>query len=78
MSLPPSLSPFSRLFEMLAVSMTHLLQSARGIAFWTAIALPFSYFPLFTLEMVELPFRLFVFLVVINIVALVVGHSYRQ
>jgi len=78
MSLPPSLSPLSRLFEILAISTTHLLQSARGIAFWTAIALPFSYVPLFTLEVVALPFRLFVFLVVINIVALVVGHSYRQ
>ncbi len=58
--------------------MTHLLRPARGIAFWTAIALPFSYLPLFTLEMVELSFRAFVFLLLINIVALIIGHSYRR
>ncbi len=78
MSLPPSLSPLSRLFETLPVSTTHLLRSTRGIAFWTAIALPFSYFPLFTLELVDLSFRVFVLLLVINIVALFVGHSYRR
>ena len=78
MSLPPSLSPLSRLFETLPVSTTHLLRSTRGIAFWTAIALPFSYVPLFTLELVDLSFRVFVLLLVINIVALFVGHSYRR
>jgi len=78
MSLPPSLSPLNRFFESLPVSTTHLLRSTRGVAFWTAIALPFSYLPLFTLEMVELSFRAFVLLVVINIVALLVGHSYRR
>lgn len=78
MSIPPSLSPLGRLFERLAVSTTYLLQSARGIAFWTAIALPFSYLPLFTLEMVDLSFRAFVLLLVINLVALFVGHSHRR
>ncbi len=78
MSLPPSASLLSRLFETLAVSTRHFLRSTRGLAFWTAIALPFSYLPLFTLEMVEFSFRAFVFLMGINIVALLVGHSYRQ
>ncbi len=78
MSLPPSLSPLTRLVETLRVSTIHLLRSTRGIAFWTAIALPFSYFPLFTLEMVDLSFRAFLLLVLINVIALVVGHSYRR
>jgi len=78
MSLPPSLSPLSRLVELLRVSTTHVLRSTRGIAFWTAIALPFSYLPLFTLEMVEVSFRVFVVLLLINVVALIVGHSYRR
>ena len=78
MSLPPSLTPLGRLFESFPVSTTQLLRPARGLAFWTAIALPFSYFPLFTLETVDFPFRLFMLLLVINIAALLVGHSYRR
>jgi len=62
----------------LSVSSRHLLRSARGLAFWTAIALPFGYLPLFTLEMIELTLEMFVLLLVINAVALVVGHSYRR
>ncbi|WP_177171920.1 hypothetical protein [Halohasta litchfieldiae] len=55
-----------------------MLASARGIAFWTAIALPFGYLPMFGLEMVQLSLETFVVLLVINIVALVVGHSYHR
>jgi len=78
MSIPPSLSALGRLFERLSVPTASLLRSARGIAFWTAVALPFGYLPLFTLEMVELSLQAFVFLLLINIVALLVGHSYRR
>ncbi len=55
-----------------------LLRSAQGLAFWTAIALPFGYLPLFTLDVIELTLELFVLLLVINTVALIVGHSYRR
>ena len=55
-----------------------LLVSARGVAFWTAIALPFGYLPLFTLEPVQISLETFCVLLAINIVALVIGHSYHR
>ncbi len=78
MSLPPSLSRLGRVVYSLPISIGHLLASARGIAFWTAVALPFGYLPLFGLDMVELTMETFVLLLVVNIVALVVGHSYHR
>jgi len=78
MSLPPSLNPFSRLLDRLPAAATHLLISARGVAFWTAIALPFGYLPLFTFDAVSLSLETFSLLLVINIVALVVGHPYHR
>ncbi|ATW87159.1 hypothetical protein halTADL_0343 [Halohasta litchfieldiae] len=78
MSLPPSISRLGRLLHSFPLSSGYLLASARGIAFWTAIALPFGYLPMFGLEMVQLSLETFVVLLVINIVALVVGHSYHR
>jgi|AntDeeMetagen134_2_1112570.scaffolds.fasta_scaffold02039_4 hypothetical protein len=78
MSLPPSLSRLGRVVYSLPISIGHLFASARGIAFWTAVALPFSYLPLFGLDMVELTIEMFVLLLVVNIVALVLGHSYHR
>ncbi|MFW6320757.1 MAG: hypothetical protein ACOC0Z_02810 [Halohasta sp.] len=54
------------------------MTSARGIAFWTAIALPFGYLPLFTVEAVQPSLETFVILFVLNAVALVVGHPYHR
>lgn len=78
MSFPPSLSRLSRVVYSLPISPGHLLSSARGIAFWAAIALPFGYLPLFGLDMVRLSMELFVLLLVVNMFALVVGHSYHR
>jgi len=77
MSLPPSLARLGRVVHSLPISTGHLLTSARGVAFWAAIALPFGYLPLFGLDMV-LSVEMFVLLLVINMVALVVGHSYHR
>jgi hypothetical protein len=77
MSLPPSLSPLGRLVYSLPVFAGQLLTSARGIAFWTAIALPFGYLPLFTIETIQISVETFIVLLVINVVALVLGHPYR-
>jgi hypothetical protein len=78
MSLPPSLSRLGRVVYNLPISTGHVLASARGLAFWTAIALPFGYLPLFGLEMVDLSLDTFVLLLLVNIVALVIGHSYHR
>ena len=78
MSLPPSLNRLGRVVSRFPISTGHLLASARGIAFWTAIALPFGYLPLFGFEMVDRSLELFVILLLVNIVALVVGHSYHR
>ena len=78
MSLPPSLNRLGRVVSSFPISTRHLLASARGLAFWTAIALPFGYLPLFGLEMVDFSLGTFVLLLVVNIVALLVGHSYHR
>lgn len=78
MQLPSSLGRLGRRLHRLPVSSARLLTSARGIAFWTAIALPFGYLPLFTVEAVQPSLETFVILFVLNAVALVVGHPYHR
>ncbi len=56
-----------------------LLTSVRGIAFWTAIALPFLYVPLLASGLQSSSVRtVFAVLVACNAVALLVGHSYAR
>lgn len=54
-----------------------VVSAIRGIAFWTAIALPFLYLPLLSTGLNSGATRTaFAVLVVCNAVALLVGHSY--
>lgn len=46
----------------------------RGVAFWVAALLPLSYVPM--LYSVSITFAAFTKLVLLNVVALVVGHGY--
>lgn len=46
----------------------------RGVAFWIAALLPLSYVPM--LYSVSITFAAFTKLVLLNVVALVVGHGY--
>jgi hypothetical protein len=56
-----------------------ILTPVRGMAFWTAITLPFLYLPLLAYGLESSATRLaFLALVACNAVALVVGHSYSQ
>ena len=56
-----------------------LLVPIRGIAFWSAIALPFLYIPLLMSGLGSASTRTaFVALVACNAVALLVGHSHRR
>ena len=50
----------------------------RAVAFWAAIALPVVYLPLFTVDVDWLPAWTVFALLALNILALVVGHSYGQ
>jgi len=55
-----------------------LVSAVRGIAFWTAIALPFLYLPLLITGLNSGATRIaFVALVACNAVALLIGHSHR-
>jgi len=78
MSFPPSFGPLGRLSNSLPAVAARLRTSARGLAFWTAIALPLGYLPLFTLDISGLSMEMLVSLLVAHVVMLVVGHSYRQ
>lgn len=56
-----------------------LLAPIRGIAFWSAIALPFLYIPLLVSGLGSASTRTaFVALVACNVVALLIGHSHRR
>ena len=78
MSLPPSFGPLGRLSNSLPVVAARLRTSARGLAFWTAVALPLGYLPLFTLDIGSLSMKTLICLLVVHVVVLVAGHSYRQ
>jgi|JXWS01.1.fsa_nt_gb formate-dependent nitrite reductase membrane component NrfD len=55
-----------------------LAPAVRGIAFWTAIALPFLYLPLLITGLNSGATRIaFVVLVVFNAVTLLIGHAHR-
>lgn len=78
-SLPTFQTPALRNEEWFRNVRQTLAWVMRAIAFWLAIALPFLYLPLLVdgfggrAEMFA-----FVGLVVLNLVALVVGHEYRR
>lgn len=56
-----------------------LRQPLTGLAFWTAIALPFLYLPMLVTGL-ETPRMTAAFLVLLglNVVTLVLGHSYQR
>ncbi|WP_253737106.1 hypothetical protein [Halohasta salina] len=78
MSFPPSFGPLGRLSNSLPAIVARLRASACGLAFWTAIALPLGYLPLFILDVGGLSIEMLVGLLVAHVVVLVVGHSYQQ
>jgi len=56
-----------------------LVAPIRGVAFWTAIALPFLYLPLLATGLQSSAVRTaFGVLVLTNVVTLLVGHSYAS
>jgi len=56
-----------------------ILTPVRGMAFWTAITLPFLYLPLLAYGLESSATRLaFLALVACNAVALLIGHSYSR
>jgi len=56
-----------------------LVAPIRGVAFWTAVALPFLYLPLLATGLQSSAVRTaFGVLVLANIVTLLVGHSYAR
>jgi len=56
-----------------------VLSPVRMVSFWTAVAMPFLYLPLLVVGL-ETPVEVVAFLslVVLNVAALVVGHSHHN
>ena len=76
-------SPVSDLFARVGGTVPSIgdsvLSPLRGIAFWTAIALPFLYVPLLASGLESESVRTaFALLVVANVVTLIVGHPYAR
>lgn len=62
--------------DALPDSAASVLAPVRAVAFWSAVALPLAYLPLFATGAVwDLPL-LFCALVVLNVAAFLVGHDY--
>ena len=61
------------------VALAHLLRPLEAVAFWSAIALPFLHVPLL-LRGLETTGELFTFfaLLVLNAVAIIVGHGHNR
>lgn len=78
-SLPPVRRPALSNEEWYSKIQQTVAWLVRAIAFWLAIALPFLYLPLLVGGF-EARAEMFAFagLVVLNLVALVVGHEYRR
>ncbi|MBX0294822.1 hypothetical protein [Haloarcula nitratireducens] len=70
---------FARFDETVPNIGQSLLAPIRGIAFWTAIALPFLYLPLLASGLHSGSVRTaFAALVVCNAVSLLIGHSHAR
>ncbi|MFC6989252.1 hypothetical protein ACFQJD_12010 [Haloplanus sp. GCM10025708] len=75
--------PTARLRESLDVQQLHLgveliTAPLRFVSFWAAVALPFLYLPLLYGGLEGQQVLVFGLLVVVNVVALVLGHDYGQ
>lgn len=57
-----------------SIVVNRVRELVRGVAFWVAALLPLSYVPM--LYTVSITFAAFTKLVLLNVVALVVGHGY--
>ena len=63
-------------FGLVTGLLREVVSLVRGAAFWLAALLPFSYLPL--LGSASLSFAGFTKLLVLNVVAVLVGHGYRR
>ena len=60
------------------LSLAGVVEPLRFLAFWTAVALPFLYLPLLAGGLDGQQFPVFAGLLLLNLVALVLGHEYRR
>ena len=64
--------------RLVRLSLAVVVAPLRFLAFWVAVALPFLYLPLLVGGLQGQQLTVFVGLLLANVVALVVGHEYRQ
>ncbi|WP_435155161.1 hypothetical protein [Haladaptatus sp. DFWS20] len=55
-----------------------LFTPVQFLSFWTAVALPFGYLPLLYRGDFSSSVEVFALLLVLNVVAMVVGHGYKR
>jgi len=64
--------------RLVRLSLAVVVAPLRFLAFWTAVALPFLYLPLLVGGLDGQQTTVFVALLLMNVVALVLGHEYGQ
>lgn len=64
--------------EQLAAVIDRIVHVLRALAFWTAVVLPFLYLPLLMDGLAGQEWVALGGLLVVNVVALVVGHEYAR
>ncbi|MFB6202675.1 MAG: hypothetical protein ABEI98_11790 [Halorhabdus sp.] len=75
----PSIAEASPPADAQSTSRRLLVEPVRGVAFWTAIALPFVQLPLLVSGLNQPTTALAFFaLLAVNVFALYVGHAYRR
>lgn len=83
MSNPPSIRTESRFRGLVGIATLDQLKQflavpVRFVSFWAAVTLPFLYVPLLWSGTSPERVVVFVGLLLLNVVALVVGHGYRR
>jgi len=64
--------------RLVQLSLAVVVAPLRFLSFWAAVALPFLYLPLLVGGLDGQQITVFVALLLVNAVALVVGHEYRR
>lgn len=67
-----------QLGQGVAAAIGWITRAIRGLAFWTAVGLPFCYLPVVVDGLTGQEGLALVGLLVVNIVALVAGHNYAR
>lgn len=64
--------------SLLGRPLGRVVQTVKGLGFWTAVVIPFLYLPLFTVQPLIEAYPMLLFTIItINVIALLIGHDYE-